>query len=165
VPHLNYAVDFTVACYIVKLDRVLMVQHRGLGKWLPVGGHIEPGEHPDQALWREIREECGLEVEIAGDKAPIEDPTVEILYTPAHVNIHRITDTHRHVVNLYYARWRSGEPALSAGEHEQIRWFSREELRSPQYGIKPDVLWYAEEALERLGWREGSGRQQGGKGW
>ncbi len=148
--HLHDAIDFTVACYIVRDDRVLMIHHRQLAKWLPIGGHIELHEDPDQALWREIEEECGLTVEIVGGRAPIEDPTVKILFTPAHVNLHRITDTHRHVVNIYYARWKDGEPRLRPDEHEQIRWFSREELRDPQYGIKPDVLWYAEDALDAL---------------
>ena len=147
--HLNYAVDFTIACYIVKGERVLMIYHNALDKWLPIGGHIDPGEDPDQALLREIQEECGLEVEVVGDRAPIEDPTVRILYTPAHVNIHKITDTHSHVVNIYYARWKSGEPVLCEGEHRQIRWFTHEELRDPQYGVKPDVRWYAEDALAR----------------
>ena len=153
--HIHYAVDFTVACYILRAApagdaRVLMIFHRGLDKWLPIGGHIEMGEDPDEALWREIGEECGMAVEIDGAKAPISDPTVKILCTPAHVNIHRITDTHRHVVNIYYARWKSGEPVLSETEHSQIRWFTREELRDARYGIKPDVLWYAEDALEKL---------------
>jgi len=148
--HYHYAVDFTIACYIVKDDRVLMIHHRALGKWLPIGGHIDPGEDPDQALRREIQEESGLEVEIVADRAPIEDPTVRALYTPAHVNIHKITATHSHVVNIYYARWIAGEPVLAAGEHHQIRWFTREELRDPRYAVKPDVLWYAEDALRRL---------------
>jgi len=151
VAHIHYAVDFTVACYIVKQDHVLMVQHLALDKWLPIGGHIDPGEDPDQALAREIREESGLEVEIVAERAAIEDPTVRALYTPAHVNIHRITDTHSHVVNIYYARWKAGEPALAAAEHREIRWFTRDELRNPRNGIKPDVRWYAEEALARLG--------------
>lgn len=158
--HLHYAVDFTIACFIVKADRVLLVYHTELDRWLPVGGHIDPGEDPDQSLFREIQEECGMEVEITGEKAPIEDPTVKILYTPAHVNIHRITGTHSHVVNIYYARWKAGEPALCKGEHQQIRWFSREELRDPQYGIKPDVLWYAEDALSRVGRFDDTSRQQ-----
>jgi 8-oxo-dGTP pyrophosphatase MutT (NUDIX family) len=152
--HLHHAIDFTIACYIVKADRVLMIYHTALDKWLPIGGHIELDEDPDQALEREIREECGLEVEIAAEKAPIDDPTVKILHTPAHVNIHRITDTHRHVVNIYYARWKAGEPALCRGEHQQIRWFSKAELGDPQFGIKPDVRWYAEDALARIGWRQ-----------
>lgn len=148
--HLHYAIDFTTACYIVRGDSVLMIHHRALDKWLPIGGHIDPGEDPDQALLREIQEECGLEVEIVADRAPIEDPTVRALYTPAHVNIHKITATHSHVVNIYYARWKSGEPVLAGAEHHQIRWFTRAELRDPRYAVKPDVLWYAEDALDRL---------------
>ncbi len=148
--HHYYAVDFTVACFIIKGGQVLLVYHSQIQKWLPIGGHIDPGEDPDQALWREIGEECGLDVEILGQRAPIDDPTVRVLYTPAHVNIHRITDTHSHVVNIYHARWVRGEPVLAPGEHQHIRWFSREELRNPQYGIKPDVLWYALEALDRV---------------
>lgn len=148
--HYHYAVDFTIACYIVRHDRVLMIHHRALDKWLPIGGHIDPGEDPDQALRREIQEESGLEVEIVADRAPIEDPTVRALFTPAHVNIHKITATHSHVVNIYYARWKSGEPVLAGAEHHQIRWFTRVDLRDPRYAVKPDVLWYAEDALDRL---------------
>jgi 8-oxo-dGTP pyrophosphatase MutT (NUDIX family) len=148
--HLHYAIDFTVACYIVKGDLVLMVHHRNLCKWLPVGGHIDMGEDPDEALRREIAEEAGVEVEIVAEKAAIDDPTVKTLYTPAHINIHRITDTHRHVCNIYYARWRNGDPVLSATEHHEIRWFTRDELQDPRFGIKPDVRWYAEDALDRL---------------
>jgi ADP-ribose pyrophosphatase YjhB (NUDIX family) len=66
------------------------------------------------------------------------------------VNIHRITETHRHVVNIYYARWKAGEPRLAEREHREIRWFTRAELHDPRYNIKPDVLWYAEDALDRL---------------
>jgi 8-oxo-dGTP pyrophosphatase MutT (NUDIX family) len=149
--HFHYAVDFTVACYIVKDSRVLMIHHRALDKWLPLGGHIDPGEDPDQALLREIREESGLEVEIAAPRAPIDGPAVRALYTPAHVNIHRITDTHSHVVNIYYARWRSGEPVLAAAEHNEIRWFSAGDLSDPRFGVQPDVRWYALDALDRLG--------------
>ena len=45
--------------------RVLLLKHRfrpGSGWGLP-GGFIEHGEHPEEALRRELREEIGLEVE------------------------------------------------------------------------------------------------------
>ena len=36
--------------------------HEG-GKWALIGGHIEPGEGPEEALRREVKEELGLELE------------------------------------------------------------------------------------------------------
>ena len=39
---------------------VLLVRHRRLGTWLPVGGEIEPGETPLEAAVRELHEETGL---------------------------------------------------------------------------------------------------------
>jgi 8-oxo-dGTP pyrophosphatase MutT (NUDIX family) len=39
---------------------VLLVRHRRLGTWLPVGGEIEPGETPLEAAARELCEETGL---------------------------------------------------------------------------------------------------------
>jgi TDG/mug DNA glycosylase family protein len=43
-------------------DRVLLVEFRWPDKtvWAPPGGGIEPGETPEQAIVRELAEECGL---------------------------------------------------------------------------------------------------------
>ncbi len=41
--------------------RVLLIKHKRLGTWLPVGGEIEPGETPLEAARRELFEETGLE--------------------------------------------------------------------------------------------------------
>ena len=40
--HLHDRIDFTVAIFVVNADKVLLVHHRQLDKWLPLGGHIEP---------------------------------------------------------------------------------------------------------------------------
>jgi 8-oxo-dGTP diphosphatase len=51
---------FSVAIYARKGDRVLVIEHRRLGTWLPVGGELEAGETPLEAAARELREETGL---------------------------------------------------------------------------------------------------------
>jgi len=51
---------FSVAVYARRGDRVLMIEHRRLGTWLPIGGELEPGETPLEAARRELREETGL---------------------------------------------------------------------------------------------------------
>jgi 8-oxo-dGTP pyrophosphatase MutT (NUDIX family) len=51
---------FSVAIYARRADRVLVIEHRRLATWLPIGGELEAGETPLEAARRELREETGL---------------------------------------------------------------------------------------------------------
>jgi 8-oxo-dGTP diphosphatase len=51
---------FSVAVYARRGDRVLVIEHRRLQTWLPIGGELEQGEAPLEAAIRELREETGL---------------------------------------------------------------------------------------------------------
>lgn len=51
---------FSVAVYARRGDTVLVIHHRRLDTWLPVGGELEPGETPLEAAVRELREETSL---------------------------------------------------------------------------------------------------------
>lgn len=51
---------------LIEDGKVLLVRHGRLGVWLYPGGHLEPGETPEEAAVREFREETGLEVEVVG---------------------------------------------------------------------------------------------------
>jgi 8-oxo-dGTP diphosphatase len=51
---------FSVAVYARRGEQVLVIEHRRLKTWLPIGGELEAGETPFEAAVRELREETGL---------------------------------------------------------------------------------------------------------
>ena len=85
-----------------------MIHHRKLDKWLPLGGHIELDEDPENAALREAKEESGLDVELIGERPPTTEPGTRALIAPRFLDIHRITDTHEHIGMIYWARPRNG---------------------------------------------------------
>ena len=52
---------FSVAIFARHDGRILLIKHKRLATWLPVGGEIEAGETPLEAARRELLEETGLE--------------------------------------------------------------------------------------------------------
>src|SRR3989344_5513030 len=148
MPHINELIDFTVSVYITNESRVLLILHKKLNMWLPIGGHIELNEDSDEALFREVKEECGLDVELLGEKPQIVSPGTKFLITPAFLDIHEVTPTHKHIAFRYFATSKSSQ--FSNVEHDDMRWFSMEDLDNPEFGIKPDIQFYAKEALNKV---------------
>lgn len=148
--HLHEKIDFTVAIFVVEHGKVLMILHRNLGKWLPLGGHIELDEEPECAAVREAREESGLEVELIGERPPTSGPGVRALIAPRFMDIHRINDTHEHIGLIYFARPRGGDVRLAEEEHHDIRWCTSEELDQLTPALSSSVKWYCLKALDEV---------------
>lgn len=79
IDKLNYVLDldplkyhFTASGIVIDNDRVLLIFHRYLNKWLHPGGHIENEEEPHQAAQREVLEETGWHTILIGNEVPID---------------------------------------------------------------------------------------------
>lgn len=153
VKDLGLPLDLVVSAFIVHGGRALLVDHRQLGCWLPIGGHVEVGETTDEALFREIREESGLELgpEDALQVRPAPPETSfhnrRSLLTPMFVEVHdyHTIPGHRHQALVYYLRSDSDEICHDDSAHRKTRWFSREDLCCNL--IPTPIFWYARDAI------------------
>ena len=103
-----------VAAIIRKGDRIFATQ-RGYGEfkdgWEFPGGKVEPGETPEEALIREIREELDADIEVGSLLT-----TVEYDYPKFHLSM-----------DCFWAELVPGSE-MKLIEHEACRWLSIDEL-------------------------------------
>lgn len=150
MPHIHEFIDYTVIAYVVHGDRVLLILHKELKKWLPVGGHIELDEDPDQALAREAMEESGIDpqhLSIASSRPDFVSAGYKPLFTPNFLDIHEISGNHRHVGLIYVLKTETDNITLADQEHDEIRWFRAPELEMLGDRLKSGTKFYATEAL------------------
>ena len=107
-----------VAAIIIENDKVFATQ-RGYGVfkdgWEFPGGKIEPGETPEEAIVREIKEELDTEVEVI----ELLD-TVEYDYPNFHLSM-----------GCFICKIKSGDLVLK--EHEAAKWLTKDTLGSVEW--------------------------------
>ena len=108
-----------VAAIITDASGRIFATQRGYGEWKDwwefPGGKIEPGETPEEALRREIREELDIDITVGRLLA-----TVEYDYPAFHLSM-----------QCYLCTLPAGTPRLL--EHEDARWLTREDLDSVRW--------------------------------
>jgi 8-oxo-dGTP pyrophosphatase MutT (NUDIX family) len=100
--------------------RVLLLRHSAHGLWVASGGMIEPGERPDAAALREMKEETGLSVELT-DLLGVYGGGHEF-----HVRYPN-GDEVAYVMTVYLARAAGGVLEPDGDEVLEARFFSAEE--------------------------------------
>ena len=149
MPHIHDKIDFVVTGFIVFENKVLLILHKKLGLWLPPGGHIELDEDPEEALIREIQEELGINIRIFGNKPERMSDRTKFLHVPAFLDIHKISDGHRHIGMQYFCTTNTDKITMNEGELSDMKWFTAEEIELSTLLI-PEVRFYAAEALKQL---------------
>jgi 8-oxo-dGTP diphosphatase len=106
-----------VAALLCRADEVLLCHRSPDRKWFPnvwdfPGGHVEPGESPEDALGREIEEELGVVI-----ARPVDGPLA-------------MFETDELRVRIWLVREWTGEPHnAQLDEHDEIGWFGFGEAR------------------------------------
>ena len=110
----GYKTVKVVAAVIRKGDRIFATQ-RGYGEfkdgWEFPGGKVEPGEKPEDAVIREIKEELGADIRVTGFLT-----TVEHDYPQFHLSM-----------DCFLAEPEDGTK-MTLLEHEAAKWLSFDEL-------------------------------------
>jgi len=149
---------FTVSIFIVHKDKVLLHSHKKAKKILPLGGHIEVNELPEEACIREAHEESGLEICLYNSvnkelKKSCELVGEKLLINPMYTIFGEIiTPEHCHIDFVFYATAKSYETRPTDGESNLLKWYNKEELKNAQ-NIQENIITMANEALELLGER------------
>jgi ADP-ribose pyrophosphatase YjhB (NUDIX family) len=132
--------DFVATGFVFtpQRDKVLLIFHNKLQKWLPPGGHLKPNELPHRCALREVKEETGIEARLIpyGEQFEIEEEVESQLPTPF-VMLHEFIpasahdEAHMHIDFIFLMELvqESAELAIAPSEVKAARWMTLDEVR------------------------------------
>lgn len=168
MPHIHTElgqIDYCADVFIVHKNKVLFRFHDKHNKLLVPGGHIELNEVPEQAAVREAFEEVGLEIKLYNptsialvtkdedsEKIGSKENEYRELLLPQAMNIHRISDTHRHLGFVYFGTSDTDEIKEPEGEEKSggCMWLTKNEIVAHP-DLSASMKNYGLKALELLG--------------
>lgn len=98
--------------------RVLLGRRADTGKWTLITGIVDPGEHPAQAIVREVQEETGVTVEVE------HLVSIDVVGPMTFPN----QDVCRFLSLVFRCRYVAGKARVNDDESMDVRWFSLDEL-------------------------------------
>ena len=156
--HTQKNLDYTVNCFIVKDNKVLLIYNKKYGMWLAPGGHIEPDENFEDTIYREIEEETGIrkgELTLIDPRKSIpeenifsDDKGARSLVCPTFTDIHQAGEGHSHIAFRFFLTTNVDVKGSIDESVKSHRWLSERELDSSKYSLKKAVNFYAKYALK-----------------
>ncbi|MBD3941654.1 NUDIX domain-containing protein [Microbacterium sp. NEAU-LLC] len=107
------SIHVSAAVILNEANELLLVRKAGTTAFMQPGGKPEPGESPTETLSRELFEELGVRVDVAG-MVPLGSFTAAAANEPGFV-----------VVADVFAAEIGGQQPVVAAEIEELRWVSR----------------------------------------
>lgn len=102
-----------VTAVVLRGEEVLLVRRSDNGRWAPVTGIVDPGEHPATCATREVLEETGVEATVeALVWVNVSDPVV-------HVN----GDRAQYLDHTFRCRYAGGTAHVADDESVEVGWF------------------------------------------